>query len=183
MNDVVKRSVAEFRQNFACGMQSIVAACEVYVSVLDMGVEAADWFRAEFEADVPDSMWRHFEAIGRKWVHPKLFFGNCKHRNKIKALPYSDQKRVLEDKVPLLLDGGDSMLVALDRSDKWVIDRVLGEGEIRSLDQQRAFMERQKQTAIKICPSALYEVRGHKVFFRAGAVLSKSQVKKLLEAL
>ena len=140
--------MAEFKQAITSGLNGFVRAGEVYVKAIDQDPSNAERMQLEFSDIVPSKAWKQFEAIGRKWIHPKLILGgmsDAKKTNIVKRLPYSLQNRVFEgDKFELLISGGDVLEVsALDASTDQVT-QLFGDGNLRTLREQKAYIESNK---------------------------------------
>jgi hypothetical protein len=120
-------------------------------------------------------------------MHPKLILGgmsDAKKTNIVKRLPYSLQNRVFEgEKFELLISGGDVLEVsALDASTEQVT-QLFGDGNLRSLREQKAYIENSKlQEDLK--PQELpYYVQKGKIIFRKNTELTRAEMKQLLTQL
>ncbi len=91
--------ISQFREAITTGINGFVRAGELYVKAIDQDPKNAERMQLEFADIVPSKAWKQFEAIGRKWIHPKLILGgmsDAKKTNIVKRLPYSLQNRVFE---------------------------------------------------------------------------------------
>ena len=99
--------MSHFREAITTGINGFVRAGEIYVLAIDQDSTNAERMQLEFSDIVPSKAWKQFEAIGRKWMHPKLILGgmsDAKKTNIVKRLPYSLQNRVFEgEKFELLI--------------------------------------------------------------------------------
>jgi hypothetical protein len=111
----LRKLFVDFREAFQRGIEGIVQAAEVYVAALDDDPRNADRFRDEFADYIPPGAWAQFEAVGRKWMHPRLLMGGVADRRKaaiIKRLTYSGQERVFNrERFSLLTANGDTLEV------------------------------------------------------------------------
>ena len=121
--------ISQFRRRITTGINGFVRAGEW--KAIDQDPKNAERMQLEFADIVPSKAWKQFEAIGRKWIHPKLILGgmsDAKKTNIVKRLPYR-QNRVFEgEKFELLISGGDVLEVsALDASTEQVT-QLFGDG-------------------------------------------------------
>jgi hypothetical protein len=183
-NKVAKQYLDEFRKHFQAGIDGIVRASEVYVEAIDDNPRYADTFRDEFGDIVPYGAWGQFEAIGRKWMHPRLIMGGMADRQKaalVKRLPYSVQERVFSrERFDLLTPDADTLQVDLMEATTEQVRQLCDGSHIRSLAEQRAWMESQKAEAKEEAEVMPYVVRDGCVSFRRGVKLTKEEVKRIL---
>jgi hypothetical protein len=188
-NAIQKQMINDFREAMQAGMDGIVRAGEIYVKAIDEDPRNADKFREEFADWVPASAWAQLEAVGRKWLHPRLLMGGVSDRRKsslIKRLPYSLQSRVFSrERFPLLLPGGDVLNVDLLDATASQAEQLCNGEHIRNVGEQKAWMHaRENQTqAIPAEPveAMPYCIMDGKVSFRRGCILNRSEIKRLLQ--
>lgn len=176
----------EFRQALQDGIEGIVRASEAYVAALDDDPRNADKFREEFAEWVPSAAWAQFEAVGRKWMHPRLLMGGVADRKKagiIKRLPYSTQERIFSrERFPLLTSSGETLEVDILEATASQVDQLFNGQTVRSLGEQRAWVESiSKAEASEDAEVMPYTVRDGKVTFRRGCVLNRTELKRLLQ--
>jgi len=176
--------VSAFREAIQAGIDGFVRAGEIYVEAIDEDPKAADEFREKFADTIPVAMWGKFEALGRKWMHPKLLMGGVtsgKKQTIIKRLPYSLQERVFErERFPLLLDGGDTLEVDVIEATDAQAEQLFDGSAVRSLSAQRAYMEARKAAGGESFESLPYVVSGGKIRFRRNCEMSRAEIKRLL---
>jgi hypothetical protein len=183
----VKTKLSEFRAAFQDGINGIVKAAEIYVSALDEDPRNSDKFRDEFADWIPASAWSQFEAVGRKWMHPRLLMGGVADRKKasvIKRLPYSMQDRVFKrERFQLLTDSGDTLRVDLMEATPEQAEQICNGSAIRNLGEQKAWLEaRAAQTSTKQDAEVLpYTIADNKITFRRGCVMNRNELKRLLQ--
>jgi len=181
----IKSKMAEFKDALQAGVNGLVQAGEIYVEALDEDPRNADKFRDEFTDWVPASAWSNFEAIGRKWIHPRLVMGGMSDRKKtslIKKLPYSTQERVFErERFQLLTADGDTLQIDLMEATIEQAEQLCDGSSIRNLSAQKAWTEARaaavSQESAEVLP---YTIIGGKVTFRRSTVLTRSELKRLL---
>ena len=135
---------------------------------------------------LPASAWRQFEAVGRKWMHPKLIMGGMADRrkaNKIKHLPYSSQERVFDkERFPLLVSGGDSIQVDMMEATHEQVNQLCDNHSIRNLAEQKAWLEAKALREENDKPDTLpYVIGKGKVIFKRGVTLTRAEIKRLLQ--
>jgi hypothetical protein len=182
----ISSRIADFRSALQAGINGIVAAAEVYVAAIDDDPRNADKFREEFADWVPASAWAQFEAVGRKWMHPRLLMGGVSDRKKaglIKRLPYSMQDRIFKrERFPMLTASGDTLAVDIIEATPEQAEQICGGTSIRNLSEQRAWIESRAAAAsdepAEVMP---YTVSDGRVTFRRGCVLNRTELKRLLQ--
>jgi len=183
------QAISEFRKAFESGLNSIVTAANIYVASIDENPRNADQFKLAFADSIPASAWSGFEAVGRKWMHPKLIMGgmaNSKKSSVIKRLPYSLQERVFEhERFDLLCANGDTLQIDVTEATPEQAEQIFDGSTIRSLSAQKCLIEARREKAqIVPEPDTLpYTIRDGKVTFRRGVTMTRQEIKRLLEAM
>jgi hypothetical protein len=182
----VSSKVEEFRTALQEGIGGIVKASEIYVAAIDENPRNADAFRDAFSEWVPASAWSQFEAVGRKWMHPRMLMGGVADKKKatiIKRLPYSMQDRVFKkDRFPLLTVDGDTLQVDVLEATASQAEQLFNGPNLRSLGEQRAWLESRKVAQKdEIAEMLPYVITDGKVTFRRGCVLNRSELRRLLQ--
>jgi len=178
------RYIEQFRNAFTAGIDSIVNASQVYVKAIDEDPEIKERFKKEFSDMIPASAWSGFEAVGRKWLHPKLLMGGGgRYATMIKRLPYSDQEQIFEGKrYDLLTIDGDKLLVDVRQVTPEQAEQLFDRSHIRSVSEQKAWLESRKRTPEKTEVQTMpYSITSGKVYFRRGVELTRSELKRILQ--
>ena len=188
MSVILKTKIEEFREALTAGMDGIVRASEIYVDALDDDPRNADKFQSVFADWVPASAWKQFEAVGRKWMHPKLFMGGMSNRRKAhmgKALPYSLQERIFSgERFPLLVGGGDVMQVTVMDATLDQVGQLFAQDGLRGLPGQKSWLEEialvgeTEAATPEVMP---YVIHGGSVTFRKGVRMTRAELKRLLQ--
>jgi hypothetical protein len=188
MSTQVKKvsKIEEFKSALTDGINGIIKASEIYVSALDEDMANAEKFQRELADFVPASAWAQFEAVGRKWMHPRLLLGGVADRKKasiIKRMPYSLQERVFNhERFKLLTANGETLSVDVMEITADQADQLCNGTAIRSLPEQRAWLEAQKKnTPVEEVELMPYVLTDGKVTFRRGCVLNRNELKRLLQ--
>ena len=178
-----------FRAALQAGIDGIVKAAGIYVEAIDEDPKASDAFRDEMGDMVPHSAWAQFEAVGRKWMHPKLLMGgvgaSTKRTNAIKRLPYSQQERVFNhDRFPLLTSTGDTLSADILEVTDDQLAQLCDGSHIRTLSEQRAWIEARAAAAATApfdIPEVMpYTIESGRLTIRRGATFTKAEVRRIL---
>lgn len=189
MNEVTESAINAFQDAFKRGLEGIVEAGAIYVKAIDSDPSAQDLFRERFADFIPASAWSGFEAVGRKWMHPKLLLGGMSDRRLatyVKRLPYSLQERILNHERfdILLLDGQVLKTSPLDCTDEQR-EQLFDGATLRDVPAQRSYLETIARKA-KVIPDAEpmpYVIVKGSITFRRGTVLSKAELKRILQGM
>ena len=181
----VRASIDKFREAFQAGIQGIVTAAEVYVEAIDEDPRNADEFHEAFADCVPPSAWAQFEAVGRKWLHPKMIMGGVSNRKKnaaFKKLPYSVQERIFEhERFELLTKSGDTLKVDMLEATPEQVQQLCNKGIVRSVSEQRAWIEDQKVDTAEAVEVLPYTITGGSCVFRRSTKLNKVEMRRILQ--
>lgn len=173
-------AIEEFKTLIENGIASIVQACEKYVEALDSDKDANEKFHSAFPM-IDEATWANFELIGRKLMHHKLLFTGGKAINKLKLLPYSQQEVALEKGIDLLVSNGDILKVKPDCMTPFQIKQIFDGEHIRSLPQQKAYLESLKIIATKSHPVIeTYVIKSGKVIFPAQSEYTRKEIARIL---
>jgi len=185
MNEITTTNyIKQFRNAFTSGINSIVSAAQVYVQAIDENPDIKDKFRDEFADVIPSSAWSGFEAVGRKWMHPKLLMGGGgRYSSMIKRLPYSDQEQIFDGKrYDLLTLDGDNLKVDVRSITPEQAEQLFDRSHIRSKSEQKAWLESRKKQPEKVEAETMpYTINGGKVYFKRGTELTRPEMKRLLQ--
>lgn len=179
------RYIEQFKNAFSSGIDSIVNASQIYVKAIDEDITIKDRFRDEFADIISSSAWSGFEAVGRKWMHPKLLMGGGgRYSSQIKRLPYSDQEQIFNGtRYELLTADGDTLRVDVRSITPEQAEQLFDRSHIRSLSEQKAWLEARKNMPkkseeVEVMP---YSITDGKVYFRKGTSLTRTELKRLLQ--
>lgn len=185
MSKLTTSRLKEFRTHFMSGIEGIVKAGEIYVEAIDDDPKNADRFKKEFAEWIPSNAWSQFEAIGRKWIHPRLIMGGMadnKKATRIKRLPYSLQERVFnKERFSLLVSKGEHMEVDMLEATFNQVEQLCNGNSIRNLAEQKAWMEEQKVINREGKPELMpYTINGGKFIPRRYVEFTKTELKRIL---
>jgi hypothetical protein len=151
--------VAKFRELFTGGMEKIRLACEVYVQAVTKNPALEAEFRAAFP-QISESGWANIELVGRGAMDYRLLWEGGKARNRIKLLPPSRQAAVLDSGVELLAKDGSELKVKVENLNPKQVEQVFGGDHIRTLPEQRAWIEAQATPMPPVKAETVAEVKG-----------------------
>tara|TARA_B100001939_G_C16905217_1_gene601950 strand:+ start:440 stop:1021 length:582 start_codon:yes stop_codon:yes gene_type:complete len=179
--------LAEFKDALLAGINGFIKAGEIYVKAIEQDRSYGTRLKEEFADMVPAKAWSQLEALGRKWIHPKLVLGGMSDPQKttlVKRLPYSEQSKVFDgERYQLLVSGGDYIEVNLLDATTDQAKQIIGDGLIRSLSEQKSWLESKKvQKELKV-EELPYQIKGGKITFRKNVSLTRAEMKQLLSQL
>jgi len=177
-----QKYIEQFRDAFTSGIDSIVESAKIYVEAIEDDPNNKSKFVEAFEDVIPVSAWSGFEAVGRKWMHPKLLLGGGKYASKIKRLPYSDQERIFEGaRFDMLTSDGQTLKVDVRNITKEQADQMFNNTHIRTLAEQKAWIESRKAEPEEVVELIPYTISGSKVRFRRNVELTRNELKRILQ--
>ena len=134
---------------------------------------------AESCPTVPASAWSGFEAVGRGWMDFRLLLNGGTATRTLRKLPRSQQTAALDNGVELLVNAGETLLVKVeDLSPKQAKQAFAGD-HVRSLGEQRAYLENQYDPPSKeYRPS--YEIRRGILHINAATRMTRKDVARIL---
>jgi hypothetical protein len=166
------------------GLDSWVKAGEVIKNLIDQdGHSVVDISEA---TGIPIPVVGKLESLGRKLILPQLLIAAWPAASLIPQLSYSQQEKVVEEGVDLLLENGDTLKVKAENMTYHQAKQVLGGGSIRSLPAQKAWLEEEKRkavTSIKKQATATYQVKGGRVFITTPCQLTQKDLLRMLQEL
>jgi hypothetical protein len=129
-----------------------------------------------------------FAALGRirKQLVPALLVASYPAAARLMRLPYSEQKRAMEDGIEVLLmdsDGPDTLTVKPENLTNDQARQVFNGNSIRTLPAQRSFIEsnREKERAalVEDC-QATYRISGNKAVILSPCTLTAKDLVRIL---
>lgn len=179
----IRPRLAAFKKAFAVGIEGFVNAGEIYVAALDDDPRNADKFKKEFAEQVPDSAWSSFEAIGRKWMHPRLLLGGVADEKKntiIKTLPYSAQERVFNHELIPVIIGNKAKKIDLLSASAEIVEQVCDTTGFRDVKAQESYVAAKSapREPVKKLP---YVITKGKIYFTSCALMSKEELQSIIK--
>lgn len=175
------KEVKRFGELIAQGMSKIHEACELYVAVIDKYPAAKKSFKKNMP-EIPAPTWTTFEKIGRKQLHERLIIGGGMAHAEMRKLSYADQCAVFDDGVELLLHDGSVRTMNADKLTMAQVRQVFANGEIRDIEEQRAWIETNRHYKYPTSPKrkGTYVIIGDKLVINAPTEFSKRQLQNVI---
>lgn len=153
MSDITKPWFHDFKERIIAGVksaeQAIQQTASIYLEAITKDPAFRDWI-AEEVPEVSGGIWRTLELVGRGQLDARIAAGGCPYGNKLRRLPISEQRQVLDGTVPLLTTNGDTLQVRLEALMPKQADQVFAPGHVRSLAEQRAWIEDRARDAAAV---------------------------------
>lgn len=167
------------------GIECWKKAGELIVRLMDEhGLTSADI--CDRSKHLTEDIVRRFEQLGRKQIMPNLLVADYPAARHLARLPYSDQKRAIEEPLDLLVMDGKmptTLKVAVENLTPQQCRQVFN-GHIRSIGAQRAWLEerRAEQEVAPVIRQAhdLYRVRGKRVIFMQPCEMTARQLANII---
>jgi hypothetical protein len=180
------RKITEFVALVTQGIECWNKAGEIVVQLLDEQELTISEIAQTSEFLTEDIVTR-FEQLGRKQLVPSLLVADYPAAKHLVRLPYSEQKRVVETSVDLLVCNGKEtsvLKVSAENLTPAQCRQVFDGDQVRSTGAQRAWLEDKRATQeirdVLSSPGALYQVRGKRVVFKRPCELSAGQLAQII---
>ncbi len=180
------RKITEFVALVTQGIECWNKAGEIVVQLLDEQELTISEIAQTSEFLTEDIVTR-FEQLGRKQLVPSLLVADYPAAKHLVRLPYSEQKRVVETSVDLLVCNGKEtsvLKVSAENLTPAQCRQVFDGDQVRSTGAQRAWLEDKRSSQeirdVLSSPGALYQVRGKRVVFRRPCELSAGQLAQII---
>lgn len=122
------------------------------------------------KSGVQKAILNRLEQVGRQKLHPSLYLGEKRYSAALAKMPYPVQKNLLEENgaLEVLVGDGDVLKVRVEALEPIQIKQVFSSSRVRTVAEQRAWLESQKTIAsIKTTDASKtgvsYEVIGGKL--------------------
>jgi len=133
-------------EKFSASRQSWLEFAKCIVEIIDEFDNGKEKIQVFFESKgerLSKFFWNRIEDVGRARMHWRLLPGMSEGGStEIRQLPYSDQNEIFEQgkKYPLLLEGGDNIMVDVRQLGRDQAKQIFGDGYIRDLTEQKAYL-------------------------------------------
>lgn len=185
-NQIQESKTNRFKNLIQDGIDAWVQAGEIIVDLIDNdGRTVAD---VAHEAGLSANIVGKFEQLGRRQLMPYLLLGGFPAAQKMMSIPYSDQRRLKDETVSVLVQSESGEWTDLQVSPKNLTSaqsrQVFNRGEIRDGAAQRAYIETERmKRKVKDIKTLPYSIIGKEVVFEAGARLTAKQISSILSQL
>lgn len=187
--DEVADDFDRFYKLFFDGTAAFQAAGDHLVRLIDKYGPGAKTTLMERWPQLTADVLATFERIGRKQLHPSTFLNESPGRRALRRCPYSEQVKYSEEPIEFLLlkDGvPETILVSIDSLTDAHAKQVFGSRRVRTLGEQRLWLEDQLRKAQNkvIVPqnsAPIHVVRGDQVILRCNGVTLALTRRQLLD--
>jgi len=138
METLQKSKYSEIQELLISGIDCWKKAGDLLCAFLDKGESIVV---ISEETGMPRNVLVQLERIGRKQIMPFLLISDFPAARALEKLPYSEQKRLTEESVPVLLqtaEGPDILNVKVEAMTHEQVRQVFGDGQVRSIAEQKA---------------------------------------------
>ena len=185
MNKPIKDLSKRIAELITQGIEAWLEAGKILVGMLDEGYTLD---RIAENAGISKDILTRFEAIGRNNLYPKLLASTSPGARALIGCGFSEQKQFCHEPIEILIvrEGvQDTLKVDLDALTNDQCKQVFGRGHVRSLAEQRAYLEskaeEERTRAVTIAEDAAgYILKGHRVTFKKGVSMGKEDLIKIL---
>lgn len=164
------------------GVAAFEEAGQILVALIDANPKAKEEI-LDSCPNVTEDMLDTFERIGRK----QLFYQLAIHDGPgVKALcrcAYSEQVKHFHEPIPLLITDGknvETLNVGVHALTTDQARQAFGSHRVRTLGEQRAWLESQKKKAVVVDIVSPYSIHRGKITFNQPCTLSVSELARLL---
>lgn len=181
------QKITEIGLLITAGIASWLSAGEIVVSLLDEDRMTLSEIAAKSDnANLSATLLAKFEQLGRAQLLPELLLATYAAAPRMRELPISEQRRLIQEPVEVLVKGAtgpDSLLVKVENLTPDQCKQVFDGQIVRGLPAQRAYIEsnRNKPTTkgdtVQHMP---YKITGKKVVFQATCQLSAQEIAQIL---
>ena len=181
-NEMVTRAVEEFKKEWFSGMESLLKASQTYVKAIDSDEKAKELFKAAFPK-MSNVAWSRIESVGREQMHYTLLCDTSAAAEKVRKLPYSDQKAVIESGVDVLTVDGTTLKVKTENLTAEMSRQAIARDHVRTVPEQKAYIESLK-TIVSIeakKPKDLWQVKNRLLQVHAPTAFTRQQLINILQ--
>lgn len=166
----------------ASSAAELMAACQMVVTLLDVHQWTPDSIAKQ--AKLTPVLVRNLERVGRKHMAPELIWGETVGRRALAKLPMQEQERWLAAPLEVATTTGDVLQVSVDNLTPELCRQVFDGARVRSIGEQRAWLETAQRQKKPTQALADYEVRNHKLRINRGDLppleLTRAQLVRAL---
>ncbi len=175
----------EFIEAFKHGIEYLEKAGKALIALVEKDKDARGRLVEKYGFD--HATLATLERVGRGSLHAKLAMFGLKYA----ALPMSEQKKIAEEKVDVLVMKGngdtDVLKVSLLRASPTVRKQVLASDHVRTLDEQRQYLAGQNRPIAPAGEQKMpWSVSGRKVVVHASntdKVFTRSDLLSMMKAM
>lgn len=179
--------VLAFRDAYNGARDGLLRAGEIYVRAIDEDPERAKEFRAALP-DFSERIWSQLELMGRHQVLPQLLLStSIPYREQLKRLPFTQQKRIVEDREPieLLVNEDDILKVDVNSLTPEQAKQVFRGDHMATLGEQKAWLVdregKAKLTKGDPIDSMPYVIQGNKLLVKRNTQFTLRDLRNIIK--
>lgn len=180
MPNTLQGLVQAFSESFARLTEQTLKCCKIYAYAISNYPDAAEKFK-EVCPGIPSGAWRRFELIGMGCMHPSLLTMEHPATKKLERLSFADQKQAIEGQIEVLTKDGDHCRVSIKDLPANLTDQVFANNHIRTLAEQKVWLENQSGGKFKPVSVGYKIVGGNRVQIKADTEFTKSDLLRILQ--
>lgn len=164
------------------GVDAWIEAGQIVAENIDKDPDWADTVNTA-HPEIGVEMIYAFERIGRKQLHPKLMLSDGPGVRKLRRLSYHQQEKFLNEPLPMLINNEgswESLSVDIHNLTKAQADQVFDGDCVRTLQQQRAWIEDHKAKRSVLQYDEPFRITGRKLVVMEPCQLSAKQLAQIL---
>jgi len=188
-NTTIAADIKQFKLLVQQGVDAWVMAGKVLVKALKDNPEAYDRFLGE---GITHAHLSKFERIGKGELEPRLLLNGSIGYLKLQSVPESQQRRALDEGVKVYEPSASGetthRMIQAEELNAFQASQVFAPSGIRTVQQQRAYLaerenRKNRTEAAKTVDLPDYTIKGTKVTFKAGCVLTLAQIGSIMAEL
>ena len=161
---IEKKWVQAVFEDMKKGLTYIEKAAKTIVKKIDEDPKNEEiLYNAARDAGVPSKYIHNLIKVGRNMMSIQLILpgGYCKQHNRIvKLQPKKLQDDIMSGKkMPYLASDGTTLMVDLRNCDNWIAKQVFNIEELRTIDQQKSWIESQRGKLSLVEPRNIEDIR------------------------
>ena len=178
-----EQQINEFYQALQRGKEALEDAGKILVALIDEDPTVKERIMSE-HPEITEDVLETFERIGRKQLYYRLCLLEAPGIRALKRCTYSEQVKYSTEPITMLLlngkDSTDSLNVPIHALNPEQVRQVFGTHRIRTLAEQRAWLENQKSKPQPIAKREPYTIGKGRITFHEPVTLSASDMARLL---
>ena len=177
------KAISSINDLMVRGMEAWKAAGRIVADLVDQDQDAIDRI-IEKSPMLTKGILRSLERIGRSELLPELLLKSGAAYARLREMPYSVQRRYMNEPVPVLIhtaNGPDTLNVSLDSLTPRQARQVFGSDGVRDLSAQRAWLADNCAAPTPEADTLPFEVHGKTVVFTRPCKMSRADIAALLQ--
>lgn len=172
---------AEIKTKLAAAATNLAAACNLVVQVIDEFSWTPEDISELIRSDT--MIVRNMERCGRQHLLPELVIGTTTGRRYLAKLSVAEQHKYLTEPLEVMTSSGDTLLISVDNLTPALCRQVFDGPRIRTLPEQRAWIETENRRQRARIAVAEYSVQGAYVLVPPHDAMLKIHKDQIIRAL